>query len=730
MRIAANTVSEVHGDISDATEMTINLDSFAFEALSGDKLYKNLIRAIVRELSCNAYDAHVMADTQDQPFAIHLPTMLEPFFSIRDFGIGLDDAGVRKTYLTYFGSSKRQDNKTTGAWGLGSKSPLGYSDNFTITSYKDGMGRMYCVFKNPENGIPSVTKLSEFPTTERNGLLVQVPVINDNDTRVFIRETMNVLEWFPVAPIINTDDKLNTHEYDMRDIIKGAHLRKGDANHYGSRCVAIMGNIEYPIHFPNTDMLDPRVTELVRYPFELHFALGELKFSMSREELGYNAETVKAINDKMVLVSDALIPRMEATIKDMSEWNKAVFLEQKSRDYNHVLKTPASTMIEKGMSKVHTAFESGTLGFEGGIGDDLLKTDGIKISSYEKSKHHNRKIGSVIKLTANYLRHDKDGTGYGMVPSDAILFIINDEPKRSLDRIKAHIAETGYRSIVMFSMIDASKDIGAVEIACIEKTLETLGNPPVIRVSETAPAIKRVVDKSKVVSKGDVLVLYRNTKNEGKWDGLGGKDFMETDGKHIYVELFNTTVLNCGNMDTDSLMRLEAAVNNAVPRSQDKVLKIHGVRKGGLEAVKADKKWVHLLTYINELAVAHKDSFILEQKMSNISGFLRNKVIADGLATDAEFADLVSIRSIWNKDTFKEHGRELISILSSMKVLDLDKEGNLVQDMCSKFFKKYPMLNVYESMSAWQYESKKELPAQFMEYMKAVQVAHTLTSTK
>ena len=51
------------------------LDMFA------DKVYSNKERAVIRELACNAHDSHVMVNA-DAPFDVHLPTQLEPWFSL------------------------------------------------------------------------------------------------------------------------------------------------------------------------------------------------------------------------------------------------------------------------------------------------------------------------------------------------------------------------------------------------------------------------------------------------------------------------------------------------------------------------------------------------------------------------------------------------------------------------------------------------------------------------
>ena len=75
---------------------------------------------------------------QDTPFEVHLPTILEPYFSVRDYGTGLTDQEIESIYTTYFESTKTNSNEYIGALGLGSKSPFSYTDNFTVTSVKNG----------------------------------------------------------------------------------------------------------------------------------------------------------------------------------------------------------------------------------------------------------------------------------------------------------------------------------------------------------------------------------------------------------------------------------------------------------------------------------------------------------------------------------------------------------------------------------------------------------------
>ena len=129
-------------NVGEVGDFKIKASAKAFSILSSG-LYANKIRAIVRELSCNAVDSHVASGRTDTPFDVHLPNDLEPWFSIRDYGTGLSHEQVSSIYTTYFESTKTESNDYIGALGLGSKSPFAYTDNFTVTAIKDGKKGIY-----------------------------------------------------------------------------------------------------------------------------------------------------------------------------------------------------------------------------------------------------------------------------------------------------------------------------------------------------------------------------------------------------------------------------------------------------------------------------------------------------------------------------------------------------------------------------------------------------------
>lgn len=129
---------EKYGDVNAEVGFKIKASRASFQILSSG-LYSNKIRAIIRELCCNAHDAHKSAGTQDTPFEISLPSTFSPVLVIKDFGTGLSHEDVMTIYTTYFESTKNNSNDFIGQLGLGSKSPFSYTNQFLVESRHEGV---------------------------------------------------------------------------------------------------------------------------------------------------------------------------------------------------------------------------------------------------------------------------------------------------------------------------------------------------------------------------------------------------------------------------------------------------------------------------------------------------------------------------------------------------------------------------------------------------------------
>ena len=103
----------VENSVGTSDEFQIKADEKLFMLLS-DSVYSDKIAAGIREITCNAYDAHVEAG-QERKFQVTIPSRDKPEFRVRDFGKGLSPDQM-SMYTTYGDSSKEGSNAYIGAF--------------------------------------------------------------------------------------------------------------------------------------------------------------------------------------------------------------------------------------------------------------------------------------------------------------------------------------------------------------------------------------------------------------------------------------------------------------------------------------------------------------------------------------------------------------------------------------------------------------------------------------
>ena len=319
-----NTVNRFKSNIdSPVNNFKITASPKAFKILSSN-LYKRKIDAVIRELSCNAYDSHVEAGKEDIPFQIHLPSKYEPYFSVKDFGIGMDNDEIQNLYTSYFDSTKTERNDVIGALGLGSKSPFAYTTTFNVISVKNGVRRSYVCFLNEEE-VPSILMMEETPTVDSNGVEINFEVSNNNDQESFVQSAIRILLPFPVKPSI-TGRKIDLKDFSEFTLKEGKNFRVLTnsisslipRNSYNAVYVSY-GNIVYPIPldiiWKENDSLRKFITILFNYTILLvTVPLGELDIAPSREELSLDKRTKQVLHKRLTEVIDSISTEINETI--------------------------------------------------------------------------------------------------------------------------------------------------------------------------------------------------------------------------------------------------------------------------------------------------------------------------------------------------------------------------------------------------------------------------------
>jgi hypothetical protein len=249
MKVQTVAVDEIER-IGIGTEQSfgINFDAKMARILA-DGLYSNKVQSVIRELSCNAWDSHVMAGRARTPFLVHFPTTLEPWFSVQDFGIGLTHQQVLDIYTRYGASTKTNSNEVIGQLGLGSKSPFALTNAFTVVTRKAGIENHYSMYRD-ESGMPTVAHLGQNPTADGDGVTVQVPV-RAEQRREFLDNAREVYEWFPLKPTVVGIDDLGIPEMEWAYQGTGWRIRKSPKRGWGyynrQKPVALMGMVAYPL---------------------------------------------------------------------------------------------------------------------------------------------------------------------------------------------------------------------------------------------------------------------------------------------------------------------------------------------------------------------------------------------------------------------------------------------------------------------------------------------------
>lgn len=173
-------------------------NSFIADILSS-KLYTKKIKAVVRELSSNALDAHISINKDNIPFEITAPTQYNCNFKVRDFGPGLSHEDILNLYSTYGNSNKRNTDSFIGGFGIGSKVGFAYTDVFHVISYHGGKKRTYWCYK--DTTFPKIDLIStEICDILETGLEITIPV-NRYDIGEFNKEIELVFEFYKVKPV-------------------------------------------------------------------------------------------------------------------------------------------------------------------------------------------------------------------------------------------------------------------------------------------------------------------------------------------------------------------------------------------------------------------------------------------------------------------------------------------------------------------------------------------------
>lgn len=321
------------GGVSETTSFKVEMNAMMFHSVI-DGIYADKISSPFRELCTNARDGHAANGNLNEAFDVFLPSLINPIFKVRDYGIGLSHEDIMGLYSTMFASSKRDSNDAVGMIGLGSKSPFAYTSAFTVTSFFEGMARVYSAFIG-ETGVPQISLMYETESAERGGIEVQFPV-KQEDIKKFRDAAPRVLFGFSPFPNILNETFTRT----LPEV-----LYSGDNwTMYSEKglpftsLMARQGCVLYPIDpkplgvtlAVNKGYNAPK--SIYEWPIVIDFPIGDLDVSTSRESLGYTPKTVENLKLTIQQVLSEMTRIVDTEIRQAPTFIEACAIAAEARN--------------------------------------------------------------------------------------------------------------------------------------------------------------------------------------------------------------------------------------------------------------------------------------------------------------------------------------------------------------------------------------------------------------
>lgn len=297
MQVSQMSDSVTHAVLGkqDSIEMGVS-DSAALMHIFSTTLYTYPMLATVREIICNGWDGHITSGRTDTPLQI---TVSDEQIVIRDFGPGIPHAKIGPIYGVFGNSTKREDGAVTGGFGLGSKAPFSYTDNFEVVSNHEGLKSVYRVSKSSmeRGGKPSIDTMVQVPTDE-TGIRVTIPLKSRYDAERFMAHIVEVLVLGEIRAVINGGEE--TQVLPLSESPSG-YIISSFKGTLSQKINLRYGNVVYPI---------PRMDEYGEMWDQIHKNMNQLwtdaritfmaepdsiSIAPSREALIFMDSTVEAI---------------------------------------------------------------------------------------------------------------------------------------------------------------------------------------------------------------------------------------------------------------------------------------------------------------------------------------------------------------------------------------------------------------------------------------------------
>ena len=632
MKTAVSNINVERGGVQAETTFTIKATSKAFDILSSG-LYSDKIRAIVRELSCNAHDSHVAAGCGDKPIEVKLPTSLDQTFHVKDFGTGLSHDDVIQIYTTYFESTKTNSDDFIGQLGLGSKSPFSYAATFTVESRHDKVKRVYTCFKN-EHGMPAISLMGEEETTEPNGVTVALAVKRD-DIDKFHDAAKKVYMYFnPIPKVLGNADFL---PYSVKHTIAGTNWKIRETSYSArmSGVYVVQGFVAYPVD--SSILYERRLTQaaekLLRTNLDLYVDIGAVEVAASREALSYDVRTI----DNLVVVLEQVALEMRVSFQKefdgcKTKWEAAQLYGKFSYGGNSEFRDIFESM-----------HKSKPFQWNGKAIEPNADLDLTTVAATTIRRVHLGHGSKVITAGAWTPENATKKLSYNLSKGD-LHIVVDKEAKGHHEVIRTYLSGKGGAQVVLIA--PTSKKL--YNQAEVDLFITQLGNPPVV-----------YADTLGVVRTKTSTYVKRTKEAKMRWTGFADKQ--DYRGRKVKSEKFSrncweteTIVLEDGGFYID-VDRFEAQYNGVVQQNLDDLLdnakklglipddlNLYGVSIRDQKHIAHIPEWINIIDHIREkFNAANKDNRLFNRAIVEMVKQNLSRNVVSHFVETSQYLDLL-----------------------------------------------------------------------------------------
>lgn len=316
MKVELNE-AEIESNIQgESAPMVFSEAGFAHLMSLFTNLYNNPELAVVREYFTNAVDAQV-GNGSTLPVEVTAPTWDTPNYVVKDHGVGMSKDDIFNIYRKYGESTKRNTNAESGYFGLGCKSALAITSQFSLTTIKNGKKTTVLISNGSEGNMVNIVRVVD--TDEPTGTTVTIPVTNTNK---FIGDMQEFFKYIdPSKVTIKGSSVISVGTaFDGLQIFDagGTTIYINPNRHYAAKTHVMMGGVPYFVSADDIESMAEYAEDadgfysLSRHSMILAANIGDVELTPNRESLRFTDKTREWIASTL----NALVKTMKVEVKE------------------------------------------------------------------------------------------------------------------------------------------------------------------------------------------------------------------------------------------------------------------------------------------------------------------------------------------------------------------------------------------------------------------------------